>query len=152
GGDRDEPRRRARDLRARGDALAHEGPAAHRGAAGPPARPDPPGLRALMATAPAEVAAKARELLGAHRRDSHTHQGDATIPVGADSAGECLQRLRDDAGLAFNLLIDITAVDYLGRAPRFELVYHLASLDLAPPAGEPAKLRHRLRVKVGVAE
>jgi NADH-quinone oxidoreductase subunit C len=99
-----------------------------------------------------ELLAGVRSLLGGDVVDSHTHVGDATILVPVDRAREVLQRLRDDPGLAFNLLVDLTAVDYLGREPRFELVYHLASLDLAPPAGEPCRIRHRLRVKAGVSE
>ena len=39
--------------------------------------------------------------------------------------------------LAFDLLVDVTAVDYLGSAPRFEVVYHLYSLAQ----------NHRLRMK-----
>ena len=105
-----------------------------------------------MATAPDELIARVRSLLGAQVLDSHSHVGDATVLVPVDAARECLQRLRDDAGLAFNLLIDLTAVDYLGREPRFELVYHLASLDLSPPPDQPSQIRHRLRVKVGVTE
>ena len=97
-----------------------------------------------------ELLARVRTLLGSDVLDAHTHVGDATILVAAERAREVLQRLRDDAGLSFNLLIDLTAVDYLGQDPRFELVYHLASLDLAPPAGEPCKIRHRLRLKAGV--
>ena len=105
-----------------------------------------------MATAPDELIAKVKGLLGAQVLDSHSHVGDATVLVPVDGARECLQRLRDDSGLAFNLLIDLTAVDYLGREPRFELVYHLASLDLSPPPDQPSRIRHRLRVKVGVTE
>ena len=105
-----------------------------------------------MATSPDELIERVRGLLGSQVLDSHSHCGDATVLVPVASARECLRRLRDDAGLAFNLLIDLTAVDYLGREPRFELVYHLASLDLSPPADEPARIRHRLRVKAGVTE
>jgi len=105
-----------------------------------------------MATPPEELLAKVKALLGAQALDTHAHRGDATVLVPVDSARECLQRLRDDAGLAFNLLIDVTAVDYLGREPRFEVVYHLASLAPAPSADQPASIRHRLRVKVGVDE
>ncbi|HTO07562.1 MAG TPA: NADH-quinone oxidoreductase subunit C, partial [Myxococcota bacterium] len=90
-----------------------------------------------------ELLAKVRALLGADVLDTHAHQGDATVLVPEARARECLQRLRDDGALAFNLLVDLTCVDYLGREPRFELVYHLASLDLAPAAGEPCRIRHR---------
>ncbi|HTO54268.1 MAG TPA: NADH-quinone oxidoreductase subunit C [Myxococcota bacterium] len=97
-----------------------------------------------------DLLAKLRALLGADVLDVHTHRGDATILVAVDRARECLQRLRDDPGLAFNVLVDLTAVDYLGREPRFEVVYHLASLELAPPGGGFSGIRHRLRVKCGV--
>jgi NADH-quinone oxidoreductase subunit C len=50
--------------------------------------------------------------------------------------------LRDDPELAFDMLTDLTCVDYLGQEPRFEMVYHLYSV---------AK-NHRLRVKARVAE
>ena len=72
-----------------------------------------------MATTADELIEKVRALLGSQVLDSHTHCGDATVLVPVGGARECLQRLRDDTGLAFNLLIDLTAVDYLGREPRF---------------------------------
>jgi NADH-quinone oxidoreductase subunit C len=100
----------------------------------------------------AELVAKVRAVLGADVLDSHTHFGDTTVLVPAARARECLQRLRDDPSLAFNVLVDLTAVDYLGREPRFELVYHLASIELSPPAGQPCGVHRRLRVKTGVSE
>jgi len=50
--------------------------------------------------------------------------------------------LRDDPELRFEMLSDVTAVDYLGRTPRFEVVYQLYSVSR----------NHRLRVKVPVPE
>ena len=55
---------------------------------------------------------------------------------------EICRFLRDDATLAFDYLVDVTAVDYLGSTPRFELVYHLKSLTRG----------HRLRLKARVSE
>ena len=46
----------------------------------------------------------------------------------------------------------MTVVDYLGREPRFEVVYHLASIDTERHGTEPCELRRRLRLKVPVAE
>jgi NADH-quinone oxidoreductase subunit C len=74
--------------------------------------------------------------------DSHDRLGDETILVARDRALEIYRFLRDDPAMAFDFLIDLTAVDYLGKTPRFEVVTHLFSL---------AK-RHRLRVKVPVDE
>ena len=99
-----------------------------------------------------DLVAHVKSLLGSDVLDSHTHVGDATVLVAVDRAREALKKLRDDPSTAFNVLVDLTAVDYLGREPRFEVVYHLASLDLAPPAGEPSRIRRRLRVKIQVPE
>ncbi|MBI2820755.1 MAG: NADH-quinone oxidoreductase subunit C [Acidobacteria bacterium] len=55
---------------------------------------------------------------------------------------EIARFLRDDAELDYNYLIDITAVDYPRRRPRFEVVYHFFSLAF----------RHRVRLKVPVEE
>ena len=67
-------------------------------------------------------------------------RGQAVVTTVPDGLADVLRRLRDDAELGFDLLADLTAVDYLGRLPRFEVVYQLQSI---------AK-HHRLRVKVPV--
>ena len=66
----------------------------------------------------------------------------ATIYVRVDRLVETCTALRDTPSLRFNVLIEVTAADYLPRAPRFEVVYHLLSVPC----------RHRLRLKVRVAE
>jgi len=91
---------------------------------------------------PTDLVAAVREAFGDRIRDSHEHCGDATVVIDREGALEILGELRDRSEFAFNFLIDVTAVDYLGRTPRFEVVYHLFSL--------PQK--HRLRVKIGVPE
>ena len=73
---------------------------------------------------------------------THAHRGDATAIVAPDRLPEVLGLLRDDPELAFEMLTDVTCVDYLGEDPRFELVYHLYSV---------AK-NHRVRLKARVAE
>ena len=65
----------------------------------------------------------------------------ATIYVPADRLVETCLALRDTPALAFNVLLEVTAADYLPREPRFEVVYHLLSIPN----------RARLRVKVRVA-
>jgi NADH-quinone oxidoreductase subunit C len=64
-----------------------------------------------------------------------------TIYVPASSLVETCMALRDTPQLRFNVLIEITAADYLPREPRFEVVYHLLSIPT----------RQRLRMKVRVA-
>ena len=50
--------------------------------------------------------------------------------------------LRDEPGLAFDFLSDLTGTDWPGRDLRFWVAYHLYSV----------KEKHRVRVKVGVPE
>lgn len=50
-----------------------------------------------------------------------------TLVLIADTLVEAVRTLRDE--LNFNMLMDVTAVDYLGKEPRFNVVYQLYSLD-----------------------
>ena len=63
-----------------------------------------------------------------------------TLFVPADRLLEAGRFLRDDPDLRFTLLADLTAVDWLPREPRFEVIYHLVSIEH----------RYRLRLKVRV--
>jgi len=64
----------------------------------------------------------------------------ATVYVPADKLVATCTALRDTPSLQFNVLIEITAADYLPREPRFEVVYHLLSIG--------RRLRLRLKVRV----
>jgi NADH-quinone oxidoreductase subunit C len=99
-----------------------------------------------------ELLDRVRRCLGADLLDSHEKLGDTSVTVPRERVAALLERMRDDASLGLNFLMDLTVVDYLGRDPRFEVVYHLASVDTAVGGSEPARLRHRLRVKAGVPE
>ena len=68
----------------------------------------------------------------------------ATIYVDASHLVATCKALVETPSLRFNVLIEITAVDYLPREPRFEVVYHLLSI--------PNRLRLRLRVRVASNE
>ncbi len=74
--------------------------------------------------------------------DSHARFGDRTAIVEKSAIVEMCTYLRDDAKMQFNMLADLTVVDYLQRKPRFEVVYHLYSLPL----------KHRIRLRVPVEE
>ena len=72
---------------------------------------------------------------------------DAASPLGADTVVvpaailvELATFLRDEPDMRFEVLMDLTAVDYWKRKPRFEVVYHFLSLEHST----------RLRVKVPV--
>ena len=75
-------------------------------------------------------------------RETHARLGDATALVDAARLADVMRFLRDTPGLEFDMLVDVTAVDYLGQSPRFEVVYHLLSLPHS----------RRLRVKARLDE
>jgi len=66
--------------------------------------------------------------------------GDDCAFVQKGQIAEVCRFLRDDPKLRFNMAPYITAVDYLGQEPRFEVVYNLLSTQY--------NTRIRLRVKV----
>jgi len=88
-----------------------------------------------------------RARLGSSVIETHAQHGDHTAVVDPAALPAALSLCRDDADLGFDVLMDLTAVDYQkypGRedGPRFEVVYHLYSL----------RWNHRIRVKVRVDE
>ena len=74
--------------------------------------------------------------------DGATARGQAVIVAPRDGLADVLRTLRDHPETRFDQLSDLTAVDYLGRTPRFEVIYQLYSIPLG----------HRLRVKVPLPE
>ncbi|HET8908662.1 MAG TPA: NADH-quinone oxidoreductase subunit C [Ktedonobacterales bacterium] len=72
------------------------------------------------------------------------HRGEMTIVVRPDIIVEVCRALRDEKQLAYNYLADITAVDWLEREPRYDIVYHLLSLATYAVV--------RLKVRIGGEE
>lgn len=68
--------------------------------------------------------------------------GDLSIVVPREHIVTAAGFLRDDPELRFIFLENLCGVDYLGRDPRFEVVYHLFSFDHF----------YRVCLKVGVPE
>lgn len=73
---------------------------------------------------------------------SSEFRGELTIVVKREDIVRVCEFLRDDGELCFNFLSDLTAVDHLERKPRFDVVYHLYSIER----------NHRVRIKAGVDE
>jgi NADH-quinone oxidoreductase subunit C len=65
---------------------------------------------------------------------------ELTVWIQRDSIAQACLFLRDHAELKFNMLLDVTAVDWYPSEPRFEVVYHLLSI--------PRKSRLRLKVQL----
>jgi len=78
---------------------------------------------------------------GARVEEAPSVDGQTTVFVEPTDLPRVLGTLRDAPALRFTFLADLTAVDYWPRDPRFELVYHLVSVEQ----------RQRLRVKVRLA-
>ena len=89
-----------------------------------------PALRRLLESLPDAVVS------------THAALGDATACVEPTRVVEVARLLRDDSALEFEMLTDLTAVDYFGEEPRFEVVYHFYSVAR----------NHRVRVKARVPE
>lgn len=68
--------------------------------------------------------------------------GDDCVFVVKQRIVDVCRYAKDDPALAFNMAPYITAVDYLGQEPRFEVVYNLVS----------TVHKHRLRLRVKVPE
>jgi NADH-quinone oxidoreductase subunit C len=83
-----------------------------------------------------------RERFGDAITENHAHRGDDTVVVERDRLLEVMTFLKEDPATLLDMPSDLCGVDYLGREPRFEVVYHLYS----------TKLRHRIRVKVRLSE
>lgn len=69
--------------------------------------------------------------------------GDLVVRVSPSNIAEVLRHCKEDPRLLFNMLIDLTAVDWMDQRPeRFEVVYQLLSISS----------RSRLCVKVSLSE
>jgi NADH-quinone oxidoreductase subunit C len=89
-----------------------------------------------------DLEAAVKGALGSALAQSKIAFGEVTVVVPRQRIVEVLTKLRDDAALRFEVLIDICGVDYPQRPNRFDVVYHLLS---------PRK-NLRLRVKVETDE
>src|SRR4051812_8472946 len=65
---------------------------------------------------------------------------EVTVVVDPEEVTAALRFLRDEDGLAFGWLADLSATDWPDREPRFWIAYHLFSMSLG----------HRVRVKAGL--
>jgi len=60
--------------------------------------------------------------------ETHAKLGDATAQIDASRIVDVARLLRDDPDLQFEMLTDLTCVDYIEQEPRFEVVYHFYSV------------------------
>ena len=95
-----------------------------------------------MALENAAVLDRLQVQFGAAVLESSDFRGALALRLRPDALPDVATFLRDDPELQYILLSSITGVDYLGREPRFEVVYHFTSLAH----------NHRIALKVGADE
>ncbi len=72
----------------------------------------------------------------------HEQLGQDTATISKSALVPLARFLKEEPALQYDYLMDLTAVDYFKRKPRFEVVYHFLSL----------KNLFRIRVKVPLSE
>jgi len=77
-------------------------------------------------------------LFGARAGFANEEGGDLTICVARGDLHDTIKTLRDDPALQFTQMMDICGADFPTRAERFDVIYHLLSMNL----------NLRIRVKV----
>ena len=70
-----------------------------------------------------------------------THD-ELNVDVAPANIAGFVEFLRNDSTCKFSSLVDVTAVDYPGRAKRFDVVYHFLSMYQ----------NHRIRLRVSIRE
>ncbi|WP_420859523.1 NADH-quinone oxidoreductase subunit C [Marivivens marinus] len=68
--------------------------------------------------------------------------GELTVDVAPSNLVAFVDYIKSDSACQFSSLVDITAVDYPGRAKRFDVVYHFLSMYQ----------NHRIRLRVSIGE
>ncbi len=74
-------------------------------------------------------------------REVVAHRGETTVIVTPAMLVAACQALRDAPTLRYSLLEDITAVDWLEREPRYDVVYQLVSIE--------TRASIRLKIQIG---
>ncbi len=84
--------------------------------------------------------AKLKERFGERVLEVAEHRGQVAVTVDRDAVIDICSFLKQECGYRF--LTDVCGVDYLGRQPRFMVVYQLCNMDE----------KRRLRLKAPVPE
>jgi NADH-quinone oxidoreductase subunit C len=88
----------------------------------------------------ADIFDRVTAALGATAGDVHVAHGILVLNLEPAALLPVVRRLKDEFG--FDMFLDVTAVDWLPRTPRFEVVWHFYSTEH----------RIRVRLKARVAE
>jgi len=89
-----------------------------------------------------ELVLKIKETFPQAIEETVVCKDEYTIRVSRAYLLEVSRFLKEDPACGFDFLSDLCGVDYMGREPRFEVVYHLYSM----------KHKHRLRIKASPSD
>ena len=106
-------------------------------------KPDPATEPAQPAEELSPLMRRVTEVLGGRIVEHRSFRGDDRIHVAREQIVEVGQILRDDAELAFDLLLDVTAIDYFGQPDDFERTPRVWDQDRPVLHRQPAR-RHEL--------
>jgi NADH-quinone oxidoreductase subunit C len=95
-----------------------------------------------MALDNAIIRTRVEDRFGSAVLEAAEYRGDLALRLRPEALRDVAAFLRDESDLQYVYLVSITGVDYLGREPRFEVVYHLRSFVNA----------HLVVLKVGADE
>ena len=95
---------------------------------------------------------KIKGRFGAEILTAQNERDEETFTIDREHAYDFFRALRDEPDFQFNFLTDLTAVDWLDRKPRFDVVYHLLKLAPKPAGVDEVATPARMRVLCGVEE
>jgi NADH-quinone oxidoreductase subunit C len=103
---------------------------------------EPAGALATPVNPLAETtAALLKDQFGARVREVVEYRGETTVTLAPDALVEACRALREAPSLRYDMLEDLTAVDWLEREPRYDVIYQLLSLQ--------TRASVRLKIQVG---
>jgi NADH-quinone oxidoreductase subunit C len=117
-------------------------PAAAAPAPTAPPKPAPPKENPLKAVVPSRAVDRLQERFADQILEVSYYAGEAMVQIRKERLLEIARFLRDDPGLRFDFLSNLTALHWPQKPKPFEVVYHLYSIPL----------RHRVTLKIGLAE
>src|SRR5882672_1676882 len=103
-------------------------PVAPKPAAPAPPAPPPPKPNPLLAPVPSAALDRIKARFGEQVVESSYYAGEVTVKLRVERVEEIWRFLRDEPGLRFDYLSNLTAVHWPERPKPFEVVYHLYSI------------------------
>ena len=82
-----------------------------------------------------------RDSFGENILSTAEFRGETTVNVALDALHDVMAKCRNELG--YEIIHDIASLDHFGEHPRFEMVYHICTLDDAKHLRLKAKVARR---------